>query len=94
MGEFYVTKHIRETLSCKLLLYIYRLIEELSQEVEEVDYLQVFDIHGDMLLHHQEVPEYRKEYKLEFEVNDMKLFVVRQGDGEECQWIVMYSDEY
>ncbi len=42
MGEFYVTKQLKETLECRLLLYIYNLIERLSEELDEVDYLQVF----------------------------------------------------
>jgi len=94
MGEFYVTRRLKETLECRLLLYIYKLIEGLAEKVEEVDYLQVFDIEGNKLIHHQEVPEYRKEHRLGFYAGNMKLFAVRQENGENCHWVVMYSDEY
>lgn len=94
MGEFYVTKQLKETLECRLLLYIYNLIEGMEKEVDEVDYLQVFDIDGNKLIHHQEVPEYRKEHRLEFQGGNMKIFAVRQGSGENSHWVVMYSDEY
>ena len=94
MGELHVTKGVRETLNCKLLLLIYNIIENLPRKIEEVDYLQVFDIQGNKLVHHQEVPEYRKEHELDFEIRDMKLFAVRQGEGEDSHWVVMYSDEY
>ncbi len=56
-------------------------------------YLSLY-IEGNKLVHHQEVPEYKKEHNLDFEVGDMKLFAVRQGDGENSHWIVMYADEY
>lgn len=89
--EFYVTKGINEKLDIRMVIYIQTLIE--TMEVEK-DYLQVFNISDDTLIHTQEEPDYRKEYRLSKKYKDEKLFCIRTKDINSSYWTLMYANEY
>ena len=50
--KFYTTKAIAETLDLKLLINIQTIIAAMDSNM---DYLQIFNIQGDKLIHTQEV---------------------------------------
>ncbi len=89
--KFYVTKKINERLDMRLIFYIQTLID--TMEVEH-DYLQVFSISGNILIHTQEEPNYQKEYRLNKKYKDDKLFCIRTDKEKESLWTLMYANEY
>lgn len=91
MSKFYTTKHISETLDLKVLIKIYELITRMSGEI---DYLQVFDIEDDLLIHSQEIPQYKMEYPLGKKYSDCKIFAIRTEEEDRSYWTVMYAEEY
>ena len=88
---FYTTKEVNERLDMKIVIYIQTLIA--TMEIEK-DYLQVFDISGNILTHSQEVPEYMKKYKLNKKYRDDKLFCIRTDEENQSYWTLMFSYEY
>ena len=91
MEKFYITKGVYETLDMRIITYIQALIK--SMEIE-VDYLQVFSISGNVLIHTQEEPEYTKEYTLSKEYKDEKLFCIRTEEENNSYWTLMFAYEY
>ena len=89
--KFYVTKGINEGLDMRLIFYIQALID--TMEVEQ-DYLQVFSISGDILVHTQEEPNYKKEYRLSKKYKDDRLFCIRTDEEKGSFWTLMYANEY
>lgn len=59
-NNIYMTKTIVEELPEEVLLFIISLVKNMHQEVTEVDYLQVIQIRNNILIHKQEIPEYKK----------------------------------
>ena len=59
-NNIYMTKAIVEELPEEVLLFIISLVKNMHQEVTEVDYLQVIQIRNNILIHKQEIPEYKK----------------------------------
>ena len=59
--KFYTTKAIAETLDMRLLISIQALVSSMGSKA---DYLQIFRIEGNKLIHSQEVPETNHEYRL------------------------------
>ncbi len=89
--KFYVTKRINERLDMRLIFYIQTLID--TMEVEH-DYLQVFSISGNILIHTQEEPNYQKEYRLSKKYKDDRLFCIRTDEEKGSFWTLMYASEY
>ncbi len=89
--NFYVTKGVNERLNIRLVIYIQTLIDTL--EVEK-DYLQIFDISGDKLIHTQEEPSYKREYRLSKKHKNEKLFCIRTDEENRSYWTLMYASEY
>ena len=75
--KFYVTKWINESLDMRLIIYIQTLIATLEVDT---DYLQVFDISENTLIHSQEEPEYSREYRLSKKYKDEKVFCIRTDE--------------
>lgn len=90
-NKFYVTKEVNERLDMKIVIYIQTIIA--TMEVE-IDYLQVFDISGNILTHSQEVPEYEREYRLSKKYEDERLFCIRTDEEKKSYWTLMFSSEY
>lgn len=91
MEKFYITKGVYETLDMRIITYIQTLIKSMDIEV---DYLQVFSISGNVLIHTQEIPEYTKEYALSKEYRDEKLFCIRTEEENSSYWTLMLAQEY
>jgi hypothetical protein len=89
--DFYVTKSVLDTLDLSLITKIDAAICSVPVDL---DYLQVFDILGDRLIHTQEVPEYTREYLLDEKHEDCKLFVIKTEEQNRRYWTVMYANEY
>ena len=88
----YITRGISLEIPLELQLFLWDCIDKLS---DPKDYLQVFrlsDFNGKQrIVHHQEVPEYKKEYLLKVsETVNTKIFVI--DDGEYCTMLL--SEEY
>lgn len=88
---FYTTRTVMETLDFKLLTNIAAIISSLTGEV---DYLQVFHIKGNTMVHSQEVPEMRYEYTLSKKYEDCKIFAIRTDEEKKSYWTIMYAEEY
>ena len=97
----YVTAGINNDLPLCLQLFLWKCIDELLASGLEVDYLQIFDlfvIESDSKLgkrlkvtHKQEIPEYQKEYILEYVENVAgKVFVIDDGDYATMLWSYEY----
>ena len=89
--KFYVTKEVNERLDIKIVIYIQTMIATMDVEI---DYLQVFDISGNILTHSQEVPEYEREYRLSKKYEDERLFCIRTDEDKKSYWTLMFSSEY
>ena len=80
----YVTNGIQGTLGLGLQIYLWDLIDEMEGEK---DYLQVFELHKVTedeieIIHRQEEPEYRKELKVNDNIEDdyIKVYIIDDGD--------------
>lgn len=90
----YVTRGVTNTASPPLQLLLWYLID--TMEVEQMDYLQVFELEpeGDhqKIIHTQEEPNYRKEYSLNFGDKPIqaKIFAIDDGDHS----TMLLAEEY
>ena len=82
----YITCGVQREVSQGLQIFMWRCIDELK-ELQEVDYLQVFEITskggGQNVEHRQEIPEYKHNYFIpcdEIEVITAKIFVIDDGE--------------
>ena len=79
-NSIFTTRAVKEELPEEVLLFIVGLVQNMHKEVKEVDYLQVITIENNFLVHTQEIPEYKKEYKLSVSVENCKLFFIDNGE--------------
>ena len=86
----FTTRAVKEELPEEVLLFIVGLVKNMHREVKEVDYLQVITIENNTLIHTQEIPEYKKEYKLSVSVENCKLFFIDNGE----YITLVYNHEY
>lgn len=90
----YITRGIQESIDIEIQILLWNMIDEMEGRV---DYLQVFEIKNlganrIKIIHRQEIPRYRKEYKVIGEINrDATIFVVDSGT-EGC--VMMLNWEY
>lgn len=89
------TRGINESLCVDYKIFIWNLINRLSEKME-LDYLQVFEFSIEdgtqKIIHRQEVPEYEKSYTIP-KVNEGiegKVFVI--DDGDYCT--MLWANEY
>ena len=84
-GSRYITRGIASNVPLDLQIFMWQLIDDLKDTVEEVDYLQVFDIsvideieNKVRIIHSQEVPEYKKIWivKVSEPCNNERIFVI------------------
>lgn len=82
----YVTSGIQQEIPLELQLFMWRCIDELREQGQELDYLQVFELScegGDgLIIHRQEVPKYEQRYAIpseETETITTKIFVIDDG---------------
>ncbi len=94
-NQRYQTKGIAEELSPVLQAVLWQLIDEM--EVEEKDYLQIFELSGSgneqVILHKQEQPSYKKTYRIRLCNTPLfvgKIFVIDDGNYT----TMLKADEY
>ena len=84
-GSRYVSRGINNEIPIDVQMFMWKLIEELKDTIEDVDYLQVFTIstvdeseNKIRIIHSQEVPEYKKIWIFEASepCNEEKIFVI------------------
>lgn len=94
----FVTVGINATVDLILQTSLWELIDKFDVGMEQ-DYLQVFDLSIKVkdgkkfqkIVHSQEVPEYRKEYIIEFDRPiEKKIFVIDDGDHS----TMLLAEEY
>lgn len=98
-NDRYLTLGVRNQIPIDLQLFMLDCIDKLKEEGIELNPLQVFEFQrirvDDLLIqlvkHRQEVPEYKKNYRLlSAEVVDAKILVI--DDGEHST--MMLAEEY
>jgi hypothetical protein len=99
-GSKFITRGIQTELPPTLVNYLWDLIEKRRNNHEiPMDYLQVFELEpedkGDgkhlTIIHSQEVPSYKRIYRLKFQLRiNSKIFVI--DDQDHCT--MLFSHEY
>lgn len=95
----YVSRGINNEIPIDVQIFMWKLIEELKDTIEDVDYLQVFTIstvdgseNKIRIIHSQEIPEYKKIwiFKASKPCNDERIFVIDDGSHS----TMLLADEY
>ncbi|MDH6457899.1 hypothetical protein M2102_001531 [Fusobacterium sp. PH5-7] len=96
MENIYLTRNIRENLDLRILSKIMEILREKIRTNKNMDYFQIFEISEDTLINKQEVPEEKKEYKLNFKIQSKEKIWAVQGIDEIVgkYWTIMYPEEY
>ena len=96
MENIYLTRNVRENLDLRILAKIMEILREKIRTNKNMDYFQIFEMSEDTLINKQEVPEEKKEYKLNFKVQSKEKIWVVQGIDETVgeYWTIMYPEEY
>lgn len=94
----YITRGIQSEVPIALQTFLWSCIKSLQQEME-LDYLQVFDLKKEktdngyiqIIVHEQEVPEYRMTYRITFpDIKEVKIFIIDDGDHS----TMLLAEEY
>lgn len=92
-NERYLTREVADRVLIDIQLLMWNLVEQ----IEEKDYLQVFELtpkgNGVVeIIHKQEIPEVTSIYKIENNEikNKMKLYIIDNGEYS----TMMFSHEY
>ena len=90
-NQRYLTKGVQADIPFELQLFMWECIKA----VPEPDYLQIFrlsDLNGkQMVIHEQEIPEYKREYFLAVtEPINAKVYVIDDGDHS----TMLLAEEY
>ena len=81
----YITSGVQNSIPFSIQLLMWQCIDDLNESDVEVDYLQVFRFEyrtkGLVMIHTQEVPQYKKEYILEAKeeynlLGEVKVFAI------------------
>lgn len=96
MENIYLTRNIKENLDLRILTKIMEILREKIRRDRNMDYFQIFEIFEDTLVNKQEVPEEKKEYKLNFKIQGKEKIWAVQGIDERVgeYWTIMYPEEY
>lgn len=96
MENIYLTRNVRENLDLRILAKIMEILREKIRTNKNMDYFQIFEMTEDTLINKQEVPEEKKEYKLNFKVQREEKIWAVQGIDETVgeYWTIMYPEEY
>lgn len=87
----YMTRGVQADIPIELQIFMWNCIDSLKIQENELDFLQVFelnehradDIFYQIIVHRQEVPDYKKTYKiLAKETVNAKVFVINDGEDE------------
>lgn len=96
MENIYLTRNIKENLDLRILTKIMEILREKIRTDKNIDYFQIFEVTEDTLINKQEVPEEKKEYKLNFKIQSKEKIWAVQGIDKIVgkYWTIMYPDEY
>lgn len=96
MEKIYLTRNIKENLDLRILTKIMEILREKIRTDQNIDYFQIFEVTEDTLINKQEVPEEKKEYKLNFKIQSKEKIWAVQGIDEIVgkYWTIMYPEEY
>lgn len=96
MENIYLTRNIKENLDLRILTKIMEILREKIRTDKNIDYFQIFEVTEDTLINKQEVPEEKKEYKLNFKIQSKEKIWAVQGIDEVVgkYWTIMYPEEY
>ncbi|WP_462424702.1 DUF960 family protein [Fusobacterium ulcerans] len=96
MENIYLTRNIKENLDLRILTKIMEILREKIRTDQNIDYFQIFEVTEDTLINKQEVPEEKKEYKLNFKIQSKEKIWAVQGIDEIVgkYWTIMYPEEY
>ena len=96
MENIYLTRNIKENLDLRILTKIMEILREKIRTDQNIDYFQIFEVTEDTLINKQEVPEEKKEYKLNFKIQSKEKIWAVQGIDEIVgkYWTIMYPNEY
>ena len=96
MEKIYLTRNIKENLDLRILTKIMEILREKIRTDQNIDYFQIFEVTEDTLINKQEVPEEKKEYKLNFKIQSKEKIWAVQGIDETVgkYWTIMYPEEY
>ncbi len=96
MENIYLTRNIKENLDLRMLTKIIEILREKIRTDKNIDYFQIFEVTEDTLINKQEVPEEKKEYKLNFKIQSKEKIWAVQGIDEIVgkYWTIMYPEEY
>ena len=70
MENIYLTRNVRENLDLRILAKIIEILREKIRINKNMDYFQIFEMSEDTLINKQEIPEEKKEYKLNFKIQN------------------------
>lgn len=96
MENIYLTRNVKENLDLRILAKIIEILREKIRINKNMDYFQIFEMSEDTLINKQEIPEEKKEYKLNFKVQNKEKIWAVQGIDETVgeYWTIMYPEEY
>lgn len=98
-GDRYISKGINENLPVEVIILLWDLIEDKRKDTRPMDYLQIFELQGLVengkkllkITHRQEVPPYKKEYKLKHFIElSGKIYVIDDVDHVTMLWANEY----
>lgn len=82
-GKRLVSRGVADTIPPEVQMFLWSLLDSLiAKRTVEVDYIQVFELVGagdqQMIIHHQEMPDYQVVYQFDNVVNSLnsKLYVI------------------
>lgn len=95
--HIFVTKEVQTEVNVREVMMIIpaiRLREE-EEEKKGLDYFQIFEFKGNKMINRQEEPKDKREFELNYEVEEKKLWCVL-GEDEKIgeYWTIMYPSEY
>lgn len=70
-------------------------LREEEEEKKVLDYFQTFEFKGNKMINRQEEPKDKREFELNYKVEEKKLWCVL-GEDEKIgeYWTIMYPSEY
>lgn len=91
--NIFITNKIYKNLDIRLLVIIISLLK--NNKIKNLDYLQIFEIKNNMLIHKQEVPSLLTTYNLEEKFDNIEIWAIQNRDiSNKDYWTILYPNEY
>lgn len=89
----FITNKIYINLDIRLLIKIISLLK--NSKIKNLDYLQIFELKNNMLIHSQEIPSILFTYNLEEKFDNVEIWAIQNKDIlNKDYWTILYPDEY